>query len=307
MTNENLPLVSVVMPAYNNANYIDMAINDILFQTYKNWELIIINDGSTDNTAEILFKYQNNPKIKILSFHENKGICEALNRGVEISSGSYILRFDADDRCKNTRIESQLNYLVSNNYDLVGSSVTTIDDEGVVIGKSIYIDNCDTIRKTLRYESPVLHIWLAKKSVYDCVGKYRLSGVEDYDFLLRAIDLGFSISNMKFYDGIYIRKHAKNTANVYGWQQRQYFNIAWKLHRERVKHGAEITREWDCHSSFFTRIGNRIHSYSNRLLVRAIQSNNIFSKAFFVLISAIISPYQFQYLVYRTISKIIKR
>ncbi|MGB2538053.1 glycosyltransferase family 2 protein [Hafnia paralvei] len=307
MMNENLPLVSVVMPTYNNANYIDMAINDIVLQTYSNWELIIVDDGSTDDTAEILLKYQYHPRIKVITLSENQGICKALNKGLEICSGSYILRFDADDRCKNTRIETQLNYLVENNLDLVGSSVVTIDEKGSVIGNSVYVDNYNVIKKTLRYESPVLHIWLAKKNVYDCVGKYRLSGVEDYDFLLRAIDLGFSISNMKYYDGIYIRKHKKNTANVYGWQQRKYFNIAWKLHRERVKYGDEISKICDHDTISSAKIGNKIHSYSNRLLVRAIQSNNIFSKIIFVTISVAISPYQFQYLVYRTISKIIKR
>lgn len=283
-----------------------MAIKDIQEQTYENWELIIVNDGSTDNTGEILAEYKLCKKITIINLPSNKGICEALNKGLDIASGDYILRFDADDRCAKDRIEMQLKYLKNNNFDLVGTSVRTINELGEYIGCSTFSSDKKILKRIIRFETPMLHIWLAKKEVYDKVGPYRIAGVEDYDFLLRALDAGFSISNDEKYYGVFIRKHSRNTASIYGWNQRRAFNLAWKLHRERVLVGREVTSNI-ISSSYFSIYGNKLHFLSNQLLVKAISSRNYFHKILYSLISAVISPYQLQYLVYRFIGKLIKR
>lgn len=294
--------VSILMPTYNSAPFIKEAINDIIMQDYVHWELIIVDDGSTDNTKDILSQY-NDDRIKTYFLNKNSGISAALNKALELASGEYILRFDSDDRCDKDRISTQLLFLEENKFDIVGTSVRTISREGVLIGESKYYEDSALLKKLLRYETPMLHIWLARREVYSNVGNYRLDGVEDYDFILRAIDLGYKISNVSNYYGILIRKHNSNTASLQGWDQRKKFNLAWNLHRERQHFGKELTHITNIKTS---TLGNKVHSVSNSFLRRALTTKNLPIKIIFTLVSAIISPYQFQYLLFRTLSRVSK-
>ncbi|KXR22671.1 hypothetical protein AUQ16_04730 [Escherichia coli] len=294
------------MPTYNNEKYIKSAIDDIMNQTYQYWELIIINDGSTDNTCQILSEYNKVNNIHIINLVANKGICEALNVGLKIAKGDFILRFDADDRCSSDRISKLLEYMLKNNIDIVGSSVITINENDDVIGKAVFSDNERIISRLIRYENPILHIWLAKREVYDKLGGYRIGGVEDYDFILRALDSGYKVSNISDYFGISIRKHSRNTANTQGWRQRKCFNLAWTLHKERLKKGYEVTSSIPRYGRFI-KYGDKIHAISNKLLVKGISSKKLSYKIAIIVAAAVISPYQFQYLIYRFIGKIIKK
>ncbi|WP_161522764.1 glycosyltransferase family 2 protein [Escherichia albertii] len=299
-------LVSVVMPTYNNEKYIKSAINDIVNQSYKNWELIIINDGSTDNTCQVLSEYNEIKNIHIINLVTNKGICEALNIGLKVAKGDFILRFDADDRCSGDRISKLLEYMLKNDIDIVGSSVITINENDDIIGKAVFSGNERVISRLIRYENPILHIWLAKREVYDKLGGYRIGGVEDYDFILRALDFGYKVSNISDYFGISIRKHSRNTANTQGWRQRKCFNLAWKLHKERLINGYEVTSSIPKYGRFI-KCGDKIHAISNKLLVKGISSKNLPYKIAIIAVAAMISPYQLQYLSYRFIGKIIKK
>ena len=89
-------MFSVIMPVYNGEKFIDDAIQSVCAQTYDNWELIIVNDGSKDNTAEVLKKYETNPQIKIIH-KENGGVSVARNTAISASKGEYIVFLDADD------------------------------------------------------------------------------------------------------------------------------------------------------------------------------------------------------------------
>lgn len=105
--------VSVVIPCYNAEKYILFAVNSILNQTYKNIEIIIVDDCSKDNSLKILNSIQNS-KIKIISLEKNEGYANALIRGISCASGTYIARMDADDISTTTRIEEQVNLLNNN-------------------------------------------------------------------------------------------------------------------------------------------------------------------------------------------------
>lgn len=106
-------LISVILPAYNASDYIKEAIKSILNQTYINFELIIINDGSTDNTLEIIRAF-NDSRIKVINNDINKGIIYCLNRGIEESGGEYIARMDADDISLPQRFEKQIEVMKQN-------------------------------------------------------------------------------------------------------------------------------------------------------------------------------------------------
>ena len=99
----NKPLVSVLMPVYNAGSYLDDAINSVLNQSYTNFELIIVNDGSTDNTEEIINKYKNE-KVQYFVNPSNIKLIKTLNKGVDLCTGKYIARMDADDICLDQNI-----------------------------------------------------------------------------------------------------------------------------------------------------------------------------------------------------------
>jgi len=107
---EDKPMVSVIMPAFNEQRTIERAIRSILAQTYENFELIIINDGSTDKTADILETFLD-PRIRVLTNPTTQGVAKSMNIGIRASKGKYIARMDADDYCMPQRLEKQVQFL----------------------------------------------------------------------------------------------------------------------------------------------------------------------------------------------------
>ena len=104
------PEISIVMPVYNAAPFLREAIDSIVAQTFENWELILLNDGSTDDSLQIAHSYTD-PRIKILDSETNNGLIYQLNRGMEAAQGRYIARLDADDVAMDNRLQMQFNYL----------------------------------------------------------------------------------------------------------------------------------------------------------------------------------------------------
>ena len=90
------PFITVLVTAYNVSEYINRCIDSILSQTYKNFELLIINDGSTDNTLEMLQQYKSNPHVQLIN-KANGGVSSARNMGIKVAKGSYIAQVDGDD------------------------------------------------------------------------------------------------------------------------------------------------------------------------------------------------------------------
>jgi glycosyltransferase involved in cell wall biosynthesis len=106
----NVPVVSVVMPTYNKGPYLEEAIDSILSQTYSDWELIIVDDGSTDETPALLARYDH-PKISVYTLPENVGRSRARNTAVHMARGRYIAICDSDDVSAPTRFERQVSFL----------------------------------------------------------------------------------------------------------------------------------------------------------------------------------------------------
>jgi glycosyltransferase involved in cell wall biosynthesis len=127
-------LVSIVMPAFNGENFIRQAIDSVLSQTYSNWELIIVDDGSTDHTAEIIRGYGDDSRIRYI-YQENKGQAAALNRGLDLASGEFITTLDTDDWYAPDSLLERVHYL---NGHL---------EFGTVYGDGIY---CDVDGKMLK-------------------------------------------------------------------------------------------------------------------------------------------------------------
>ncbi len=125
----NNPLVTVLMPAYNAEKYIAEAISSVLKQSFTDFELLIINDGSTDGTARLISSF-NDPRIRLIN-QENKGVSAALNVGLANSRSAYIVRFDADDICHHDRLKIQYEFITNYpEYSIVGSGADYIDANG---------------------------------------------------------------------------------------------------------------------------------------------------------------------------------
>lgn len=121
------------MPAYNAEKYLREAIDSILGQTFTDFEFIIVNDGSTDRTKEIIFSYSD-PRIVYIENEYNLGICVTLNRGIDAAHGRYIARMDSDDISLPDRFERQVAYLdIHPEIGVLGSLVVRISDDGTTI------------------------------------------------------------------------------------------------------------------------------------------------------------------------------
>ncbi len=127
-------LVTVLMPAYNPGKYLPEAIESILAQTYSNFEFLIINDGSTDNTLNIINSYKD-PRIRVIS-RENKGLIDTLNEGIDAAAGELIARMDADDICFPERLEKQVQFFLKHpDHVLVGAEANVVDKDGKFLFK----------------------------------------------------------------------------------------------------------------------------------------------------------------------------
>lgn len=130
---ENM-FVTIGIPCYNVGRFIALSIKSVLAQTYTNFELIITDDGSTDNTIEEIRKF-NDSRIKLIVDGENHGISYRLNQQIDMAKGDFFIRMDGDDIMFPNRVEEQVRFLYSHpNVDVVGSSIVVVDDETKIIG-----------------------------------------------------------------------------------------------------------------------------------------------------------------------------
>lgn len=133
--------VSVIIPVYNCEYYIEKCIKSILFQSYKNIEVIIINDGSKDNTSQIVRKLIKEDKRIIYIEQENKGVSEARNKGINLASGEFIVFVDGDDTVECNYIELLVSKMINNNLDLVACGYTDISIYGAIKLNDFYKGN----------------------------------------------------------------------------------------------------------------------------------------------------------------------
>ena len=122
-------LVSIITPAYNAAEYIAETIESVLAQTYPKWEMLIVNDCSTDNTATIVQNYVNKDnRIKLINLKQNSGAAVARNTAIQNAKGRYIAFLDSDDLWKKEKLQKQLNFMQQNGYAFTFHNFIMFDD-----------------------------------------------------------------------------------------------------------------------------------------------------------------------------------
>lgn len=290
------PLISVLIPTFNVEKYVEEAVNSILFQTYSELELIIVDDGSTDKTYEILSNLQKkDSRIKLFRNANNLRIAETLNFAYSQSSGELIARMDGDDISLRDRLMKQYKYMMDNpEIDLLGLCVKMIDEEGRDIHIEEYSSNITAVKMISEYASPVPHFWLAKREVYKIVGPYRIPPVEDYDFILRAQEHGFTVSNLPEVQYLQ-RVRIGNTATASGLIQRKTISYVKALHKERVKNSSVL--DSFNNEDLKNRLGSTLFErlmfrYSSKFHFKyfSLKSRNIVSALIFRFLSVLLYP-----------------
>jgi len=205
------PLVSVIIPLYNQKEFVGEAIESILNQSYQNIEIIVVNDGSTDEPSEILKKYKK--EIKLIN-QKNKGLAAARNTGIKYSSGEYIQLLDADDFLVKDKIKFQLEFNKSRNSDVSYCEISSYDNK---TGRS-YPRNLGEVKDMFShlfnfwytYPLPV-HSLLIKKDVFERFGLFNedLKAVEDRYYLSKLAFSKIAFDYFEFIGG-YRRLHSKN-------------------------------------------------------------------------------------------------
>lgn len=193
--NIDKPIISVLLPVYNAERYLRTAIESVLVQTYDNFELLVLDDGSDDNSLSILREYETkDDRVRIIS-RENKGLAVTLNQLISEASGKYLARMDADDICLPQRFEKQVAFLDSHpNHVVVGTRILLIDDEGLplatMIDKFSHTEIKDDLLKgviALCHPATML-----RADEIRAVGGYNteLQCAQDYDLWLRVSERG---------------------------------------------------------------------------------------------------------------------
>lgn len=193
-----MPLVSVLMPAFNSELYIAEAIESILNQTYSNFELIIFDDGSTDNTRAVIENYSDSRIVKVLS-DKNYGVVRARNEMIDLAKGQYIALMDADDIAEPTRFEKQVKSIERGDCDLCGSAQWVRDEttHQLKTSKDNFTDA--DLRALLSVYCGLCNSAMMGKAEIFKQLKYdtKISTSEDYYLWIRMAAAGYRFQNLK--------------------------------------------------------------------------------------------------------------
>lgn len=234
---ENNDLVSVVLPCYNAMPYLKEAIDSLVNQTYKNLEIIAIDDGSTDDTYNFLIeRSKKDSRIKVVKNPENIKLISTLNKGIALAIGSYIARMDADDISMPHRFETQMNFIKSSGADLISSGVEIIGDSGekLEILKPRALSSSE-INYLSMFVNPMLHPTVLCKA--EVLKKFQYDNnptslhVEDYELWARLVRNGVKLLNQNELV-LHYRISVGGISRKYAHIQDQHFAAVVKNHIE---------------------------------------------------------------------------
>ena len=189
-----LPLVTIAMPAYNHENYIEEAINSVIDQTYQNIEFIIINDGSSDTTGNIIKSLENKCKNRFVNYvyieQENKGISYTLNKILTMAKGEYFIVSSSDDTQSETRVEEKINFFLENpEYDFCYAGYNDIREDGSLIDTFVPGSKFELVFEEILLRKRMISYtnYMAKTKSLIGIGGY-IAGIkiEDWELALRV-------------------------------------------------------------------------------------------------------------------------
>ena len=186
------PSVTILTTVYNGEKFVKRCVNSILRQTLENFEFIVLNNGSTDRTAEILNSFSD-PRLKVVH-QKNLGISASLNKGAQLSSCDLIARLDADDYCFSSRLEHQVKFMDQHPHIVLCGSRWSETVDGKLLKQRVpFIETDREIRKSMCLFNPFSHsmVIFRKKTFFESGGyncKYKYG--QDYDLWMRMLNFG---------------------------------------------------------------------------------------------------------------------
>jgi len=191
------PKVSIIIPTYNQSQYLEEAMESVLNQTYQNIEIIIVDDGSTDNTSEVVKSFDN--KIIYIP-QKNKGASSARNAGIKKAQGQYVAFLDSDDMWIKNKLEKQIKFIQNNpEIGLLGTGCYQMVDINKMIYKKIFPAKNEILQKDLiKYNPFIQSSVIIKKDVFNHIDLYdeKFKESEDYDLWLR-IAQKYKVANLE--------------------------------------------------------------------------------------------------------------
>ncbi|MEJ2117640.1 MAG: glycosyltransferase [Alphaproteobacteria bacterium] len=243
--------ISVILPVKNGERYIYSSIKSILSQTFRDFELLVIDDGSTDQTHKIVLQLQHSDHRLQFLRNPGSGLVDALNYGIASASGELIARMDADDICLPNRFQKQHDYLVRHpEIAVLGTQVRFINEHGEPMGHNTTLPEtpkaiADDLLKQCCLRHPTV---MMRKAAVEKLGGYRhqLIYAEDYDLWLRMSEQ-YSLANLPEQLLLY-RMHAGQLSEQREWSQRLARNLALISAIERRQNGIDPITSFACFS-----------------------------------------------------------
>ncbi|MCU4449610.1 glycosyltransferase [Acinetobacter lwoffii] len=231
MNCQNNPLVSVIVPVYNVERYLDECLNSIRQQTYENLEIIVVEDCSTDKSLEVLSKYLNDQRIKLIRHEKNSGLSAARNTGIDAAKGDYIIFVDSDDLVHLLLIELCVKYAIVNDADLITYNFKAFED-GIKLSPQLDlsdVDNLKVLEQGEDYFNQQHFAWLKfirtdllkSRNLYFPVGLY----YEDWPF---HWELGL-VANKKFHIPAELLLYRQRKTSITGSSDKKLLDL-FKVH-----------------------------------------------------------------------------
>ncbi|MEQ8473930.1 MAG: glycosyltransferase family 2 protein [Marinoscillum sp.] len=245
MTNTKKVTLSILMSTYNDALYLEVAVNSIIKQNFENWELLICDDGSTDKTKSILKKYEEHSKISVFYNPVNKGKSDTINQLLERSNGTYVSVHDADDWSECNRFEMQVNFLESTDYQMCGCDFYRHTPNGTktVRMPRVYEDIRVKLPAMSQFHGPTL---VFRRDIINEVGGLfrEFTWGEDIDFTSRVVEK-YPATNIPF-SLYHYRIHGKSLTNDLSRLKASRFinnKLREILHEQRKVSGSDMLME----------------------------------------------------------------
>ncbi len=228
---ESKPRITVLMPVYNGSTYIAVAIESVLAQTYQDFELLVINDGSTDDSALIVKSYDD-PRVRLINNEQNLGLITTLNRGVKLAKGQYLARMDQDDISLPDRLEKQIKYMEAHpEVAVLGSWAYTIDAKGEVVGELRTPDERNLACFYWR-PSPHIHpsVMMRLAALHQAPYDASFPDAEDYALWLCLKTKGMVMSNLPEF----LMQYRMHTENISVTRRQSQLESSFKAFRQYV-------------------------------------------------------------------------
>lgn len=218
------PVVSVITPCYNGSAYITACIESVIAQTFQNWEMIIVDDCSTDDSAKIVKAYeQQDSRIKYICTPAPSGSPSTpRNIGIEHSHGEYIAFLDCDDQWLSRKLEEQLRFAVDNGYEFIYSDYEKVSHNGTRTQRTIRTRNKQSYGNALKTNAiPCLTAFVSRR----IIGNIRFRNIpkEDYAFWLDILKKGITAHNTQIVHALYRELPVSRSSNKFSMVKEQWF------------------------------------------------------------------------------------